>query len=308
MSDDDSGDFSILWGLIRDDIACRSIDDTIYPLDDLAVIDKDVASDVSGRIGDTASTGAAAAHKDIPEATAQITTFQLRWFKNTRSCNYSSYDLIQQEERSATQCQKGVPVKVKRSLLLHVLEHNDQRDKLKGYGNSRNFFGRILSGSGKQGYMICFNDLPAGHQDVTIKRYILITVIEDSEEEKEHDHMNQLAEELAEIRPPTAKREEPAKDSTNKLCELEMETISTTKQFGFKWGHSEDEVINWKILADDERIIEDPLAFPNSVEYVSPITDIELSNVTDLNAIFYVQFCPSVVGHAKTIDEFHADL
>jgi hypothetical protein len=37
-------------------------------------------------------------------------------------------------------------------------------------------------------------------QDVTIKRRILITVVEDGEEEKEHDHVNQLAaEDLAEI-------------------------------------------------------------------------------------------------------------
>ena len=63
----------------------------------------------------------------------------------------------------------------------------------------------------------------------------MITVIEDGEEEKEHDRVNQLAaEDLAEI--------------TN-----------------------------------------------------------ELSDDTDLNDLFFKQFFPSVVGHAKIIDEFHAD-
>jgi hypothetical protein len=89
----------------------------------------------------------------------------------------------------AAQCCKGARVKVTRSNLSHVLKHDEQRETLKGYGNSRNYYGRILSGSGKQGYNICFDDLPAGFQDVTIKRRILITVVEDGEEEKEHDHV-----------------------------------------------------------------------------------------------------------------------
>ena len=154
---------------------------------------------------------------------------------------------------------------------------------------------------------IPFDDLPAGHQDVTIKRRILITVLEDGEEEKEHDHTNQLAEDLAEIRAPTARKEEPAKESTDKFCALETETIATTKQFGLKWGQGDNEVINWKILADDEHITEDPLVIPDSVEYASPTREIELSDVTDLNALFFDEFFPSVVGHGKIIDEFHAD-
>ncbi len=88
---------------------------------------------------------------------------------------------------------------------------------------------------------------------------MLITVLEDGEEEREHDHMNQLAEELAEIPPPpTTSRETPAKDSTNKFCALYAETMATTKQFGLKWGNGNDEVINWKTLADNEHITEDP--------------------------------------------------
>jgi hypothetical protein len=93
------------------------------------------------------------------------------------------------KKKVAAQCCKGAPVKVTRSNLFHVvLKHDEQRETLKGYGNSRNYYGRILSGSGKQGYNIRFDDLPAGFQDVTIKRRILITVVEDGEEEKEHDH------------------------------------------------------------------------------------------------------------------------
>jgi hypothetical protein len=39
---------------------------------------------------------------------------------------------------------------------------------------------------------------------------------------------------------------------------------------------------------------------------VSAGEDNELSDYTDLNDLFFEQF-PSVAGHAKIIDEFHAD-
>jgi threonine aldolase len=73
---------------------------------------------------------------------------------------------------------------------------------------------------------------------------MLLTVLEDDEEEKKHDHMNQLAEELAEIVPPTTTKESPAVDSTNKFCRLEKGTMLTTKQLGLKLGNGNDDVIN----------------------------------------------------------------
>jgi hypothetical protein len=82
------------------------------------------------------------------------------------------------KKKVAAQCCKGARVKVTRSNLFHVLEHDEKRESLKGYGDSRNYYyGRILSGSGKQGYNICFNDLSAPFQDVTIKHRILITFV-----------------------------------------------------------------------------------------------------------------------------------
>jgi hypothetical protein len=56
----------------------------------------------------------------------------------------------------------------------------------------------------------------------------LIIKIEDGEEKKEHDHTNQLAEDLAEMRPKPAQKELPDKESTNKLYALETEILSTT--------------------------------------------------------------------------------
>jgi hypothetical protein len=195
------------------------------------------------------------------------------------------------KKKLAAQCRKGAHVKVTRSNIFHVLEHDEQRETLKGYGNSRNYYGQILSGSGKQGYNICFDDLPAAFQDVTIKRRILITVVEDGEEEKEHDHVNQpAAEDLAEITQKPAQKELPAKESINKFCSLETDTLSSGKKFDLRWGPGDDEVINWKILADGENITKDTLNVPNSVDYVSANKDNELSDDTDLNDLFFEQF------------------
>jgi hypothetical protein len=211
------------------------------------------------------------------------------------------------KKKASAQCRKGARVKIKRSLLFHVLEHDDQKEKLEGHSNSRNFFGTFLSGSGKTGCKIRFDDLPAGNQDVNVKRRNLITVLEDGEEEKEHDHTNQLAEELAETHPPTAAKEAPAKNSTDKLCALDAETIAAATVFGLKWGQGEDKVVNWKMLGDNEHITEDPLIIPDSVVHDSPACATELTDVTDLNKLFFDEFFPSVVGHAKIIDKFHAD-
>jgi hypothetical protein len=141
------------------------------------------------------------------------------------------------KKKVAAQCRKGAHVKVTRSNLFHVLEHDEQRETLKGYGNRRNYYGRTLAGSGKQGYNICFDDLPAGFQDVTIQRQILIAVVKDGEKEKEHNHVNQLAaEDLAEITQKPAQKELPEKESINKLCSLEKDTLFPTKKFDLRWG------------------------------------------------------------------------
>jgi hypothetical protein len=73
------------------------------------------------------------------------------------------------KKKAAAQSQKGAHVKVTRSHLFHVLEHDAQREILRGYRNSWSCFGRTLSGSGKQGYNIQFDDLSTDCQDVAVK-------------------------------------------------------------------------------------------------------------------------------------------
>jgi hypothetical protein len=59
-------------------------------------------------------------------------------------------------------------VKVTRNILFHVLQDEVQKESTKQYGNHQNFFGTIISGSGKQGFKVQFDDLPVGDQEVYI--------------------------------------------------------------------------------------------------------------------------------------------
>ena len=77
---------------------------------------------------------------------------------------------------------------MKRKDFFHVLIHDEQRSSLKGFGNNRNFHGTVVSGNGRQGYNIRFDELPVGKKDVTISRRNVITVLNDGEEEKEYDY------------------------------------------------------------------------------------------------------------------------
>ena len=58
------------------------------------------------------------------------------------------------------------------------------------FGNSRNFYGKIVSGNGKQGSSIKFYDSLSDHQFVSVRRRIIIDVLDSNEEEKDHNHHN----------------------------------------------------------------------------------------------------------------------
>ena len=67
--------------------------------------------------------------------------------------------------------------------MFHILKSEKQKDDIQKYGNSRNFHGEIISGNGKQGYNIKFDDLPADDQVVYVRRRNIIVVVEEGEEE-----------------------------------------------------------------------------------------------------------------------------
>jgi hypothetical protein len=91
---------------------------------------------------------------------------------------------------------------------------------LNGYGNHQKFFGTVQLGSGKQGYNILFDDLPAGNQEVRIRRHNIMTVVQEEEEEQEHDHRSAVPDACAQIN--RGRKEDPMK--LNILADVEWAT------------------------------------------------------------------------------------
>ena len=79
---------------------------------------------------------------------------------------------------------------MRRDNLFHILAEARQKVGMEKFGNSRNFHGHMISGNGKIGYQIKFDDLPSGLQKAHVKRRNIITVLDKEEEEREHDHSN----------------------------------------------------------------------------------------------------------------------
>ena len=67
--------------------------------------------------------------------------------------------------------------------MFHILKSEKQKDGIQKYGNTRNFHGEIISGNGKQGYNIKFDDLPADNPVVYVRWRNIIVVVEEGEEE-----------------------------------------------------------------------------------------------------------------------------
>jgi hypothetical protein len=184
---------------------------------------------------------------------------------------------------------------------MHCLLIDAQKEALSGYGNHRNFYGTVETGSGKQGYMVLFDDLPAGNQQVTIRRRNIMTVLQENEEEAEYDHRSAVPEECAQI--DRARKEDPMKASARLFCGMDRDTIATATKYQMQHGNGEGDVIEWNIVPDDEHVNWPTPNIPNNVEY---LRSVQLDDDSDLSDIFFAEFFPCVTGHAMLIDEFHS--
>ena len=79
---------------------------------------------------------------------------------------------------------------MRRGNLFRVLRSEEQKEVTKNYGSRQNFHGEITLESGKQGYNIKFNDLPADYQAVHARRRNTTSVAEEGEEEEECDYLS----------------------------------------------------------------------------------------------------------------------
>jgi hypothetical protein len=205
-----------------------------------------------------------------------------------------------QKKKNSLKRRKGARIKITRSKLFHILDDDAQRDKLRNFGASRNYYGTIVSGDSKKGYNVKFDDLPAENQLVLVLRNKLVSVVAPGEEEKEFDHTSTVADDCAEI---TNKKCGPQQAAANDFCGLSNDVIARKAIYKMQHGKEDNEFLSWRILKDGENLEWETIELHDDVEYLK---DIDIDDDTNLNAIFFDHFFPSLKGHAKTIDKFHA--
>ena len=209
-----------------------------------------------------------------------------------------------EKKKKRANCKKGSRVKVRRDNLFHILKGEAQKTDIAKYGNSRNFYGVITSGNGKQGYQIKFDDLPAGNQEVYVRRRNIITVVEIGEEEVECDHSNA---DLSVIKRSTAKDKEAQAKCINDFCVKEEADILAATKFKMnyfkEYGDPETDFIEWDIVPDTESVDWDEVDLTGETEWRKKIA---VDHKSNLNNIFFEHFFPCVTGHAKLIDEYHS--
>ena len=111
----------------------------------------------------TTAVAAAATAAPAPAATAPSTTPSKR--KAPESITTARAGGSGQKRKKQTK-RVGARVKISKSNLFHLLDHDEQRYFLSGLANARLFYGTIISGQAKGGYKVKFDLLPEGFQEV----------------------------------------------------------------------------------------------------------------------------------------------
>ena len=209
-----------------------------------------------------------------------------------------------EKKKKRANCKKGSRVKVRRDNLFHVLKSEAQKTDIAKHGNSRNFYGVIMSGNGKQGYQIKFDDLPAGNQEACVRRRNTIAVVSIGEEEVECDHSNA---DLSVIKRSTAKDKEAQAKCINDFCAKEEADALAATEFKMNYfkecGDPETDFIEWDISLDTESVDWDEVDLAGETEWRKKIA---VDHKSNLNNVFFENFPPCVAGHSKLIDEYHS--
>ena len=212
----------------------------------------------------------------------------------------------------------GARVKISKSNLYHLLDHDEQRYFLSGLANARLFYGTIISGQAKGGYKVKFDQLPVGFQEVEhIQTQRLHTVPEGSEE-PDFDREIQDAsaapdpalEEDATSSPVDGSLSKRQKQSAADFLKQSKDDIKVANSFSMEYGSDPKDVIEWEIWPDGQHITDErSQALLNQVHCpfkkdLGYTIEKDLSGEWDYNAIFFEHFFPSFRGHAKLMDEY----
>lgn len=246
---------------------------------------------------------------------------QATWGVTTRLKSLPGTTTARQAKRKVEPKMKaGVRVYTLKRDIIGILQSDEQRKSLEGFNDDYVLYGENTGGGGKQGgYFVLFDHFPTEHKKLQVKRSRL-RVLPPGAEEKQTTTFTNLSEagelELQQFIKESInsgnknkKKSDVYKESIKSFVEQETHLLRDTKVFQMKYKDvTKDEdidCINWTILGDTEYITpdEDPLTYPDELDVLKEV-DFENKSLSD---IFFEYFFPSVVGHAKLMDEFLSD-
>jgi len=191
-------------------------------------------------------------------------------------------------------------VKVTRQNLFHVCTAT-QKMVLQPFGNNRNFFGQVISGSSANGWKIAFDEFPSEEKDVVVVRK-KIKLVKNGEEEKEFDHETHFDGSTMRKR-----KDDPTKASIKAFVEQDDDNLRTAKEFMLKWGDCDNDCLSWKILSDGEDVVDLPFEIPEKAEFRIGTDWNDKNDMPPLSQIFFDHFMPCIKGHGIILDNFYSD-
>ena len=208
-------------------------------------------------------------------------------------------------------------------LKTHIDFDSDAFKCIEGLSDDLLLYGTVTGSKLRGSFTVEFDRLPSNEAIVVPRTHI--TTVDKNAEEPEYGHVKTVEatttingsnenewedasddEMLTESSSrKTTRKKNPWTESQDNFISLPDDIRANSKTFEHFYGTKPEEKIVWKILSDDEQIMQDAMDMQIDEIYNPVKVDIPWSPVlrdVDYNFIFFEHFFPSLEGKAKLID------
>jgi hypothetical protein len=202
-------------------------------------------------------------------------------------------------QKMAQKINEGVRIKITHDRLYNICASDQQARLPTSAGNSYNVYGTVIQGSsGKCGRDVQFYVFPLENHTVKKVSRNKIAVLSDGDAEVEYDREVDLSDHPSTFLSPTPLDKQ--KKRQEEFLIMDDDDTAHTRSFKYQWGKAASEVVDWKILVDDETV---DLRMPD-VEGHKATSDIRFDDEAHLSDIFFQSIFPSIEGHAAKLDAY----
>ena len=229
-------------------------------------------------------------------------------------------------KKRQAKCVVGAHVSIPRKLLKTHIDFDSEAFKsIEGLSDDLLLYGSVTGSKLRGSFTVEFDRLPLNEAVVVPRAHI--TTVDKNAEEPEYGHANAVEaittingsnenewEDASEDElvnnghaRKTARKKNPWMESQEKFISLPDDVRASSKSFEHFYGTKPEEKIVWKILSDNEQIMQDAMDLQIDEIYNPVKVDIPWSPVlrdVNYNSIFFEHFFPSLEGKAKLMDEY----